>query len=192
MDQILDTAVQQPTEYPQVKYGGFWPRLGALFLDFLILGLPTIALSYFNVVSWKSTPLLIVTSLVSLAYKPFMEFQYGATFGKMALNLRVVNLNFQKANFTEIFLRNIFNIVAGVFSLVSSFLVFNSVQFQTLTGYMEFNRLVASQRSSSILQGSNALIVLVEFICLVSDDQKRALHDRIAKTYVIEKTAEGI
>lgn len=184
MDQILDAPLQQPVEQ-NVTYGGFWPRLGALFLDGLILGLPTIVVSYFNVVSWKSSTLLILISIVGVVYKPFMEFQYGATLGKMALNLRVVNLHFQKANFTEILLRNIFHIASSVFSIISSFLIFNSAEFQTLTGYMEFNRLVASQRGASSVQGSYGLIVLVEFICLVSDKQKRTLHDRIAKTYVI-------
>jgi len=187
MDQILDSSLQQPVER-HVTYGGFWPRLGALFLDGLILGLPSLALSYFNVVNWKSSALLIVISLIGVVYKPFMEFQYGATLGKMALDLHVVNLNFQKANFTEIFLRNVFNVASGIFSLISSVIIFNSMEFQRLTGYMEFNTLVANQRGSSAVQGIYFLVLLVELICLVSDKQKRALHDRIGKTYVIVKT----
>jgi uncharacterized RDD family membrane protein YckC len=190
MDEILDSSIQQPVER-HVMYGGFWPRFGALFLDGLILGLPTITLSYFNVVTWKSSALLILISFISIVYKPFMEFQYGATFGKMALNLRVVGHDFQKPTFTEIFLRNIFNIASGVFSLASSVIIFNSMNFQSLTGYMEFNTLITNQRGSSIFQGSYFLILLIEFICLVSDKQRRALHDRIGKTYVIVKTPEN-
>lgn len=191
MDQILDSSLQQPVER-HVTYGGFWPRLGALFLDGLILGLPSMGLSYFNVVNWKSSAILIIISLVGVVYKPFMEFQYGATLGKMALDLRVVNLNFQKASFTEIFLRNIFNMASGIFSLVTSVIIFNSMEFQRLTGYMEFNTLVANQRGSSMVQGIYVLILIIELICVVSDKQKRALHDRIGKTYVIVKTPENI
>lgn len=189
MDQILDSPIKQPVEH-HVTYAGFWPRLGAIFLDGLVIGIPTFALTYFNVVSWKSSGLLILVSIIGTVYKPFMEFQYGATLGKMALNLRVVNLDLQKPTITEILLRNIFNIATNFLSIVSTFIIFNSSEFQTVTGYMQFNAILASQSGSTVIRGVTALIGLVEFICLVSDKQSRALHDRIGKTYVIVKTTD--
>lgn len=191
MDQILDSPLQQPAER-QVTYGNFWPRLGALFLDGLIVGLPTFAVTYFNVVSWKSSAILILITVISTVYKPLMEYLYGATLGKMALNLRVVNLDFQKANLTEILFRNIFNIGSNVFTIISMLIIFNSVEFQAVTGYMEFNKIVASQSGSTIIRGISAAIGLTEFICLITDKQKRALHDRIGKTYVIVKSSENM
>src|SRR5687767_7279656 len=88
-----------------VKFGGFWLRLGALIIDTVILAPISFGVMFFNITSWKSPLLLIIFSLIAVGYKPAMERYYGATLGKMALKLRVVNLQLQPANLTEIVMR---------------------------------------------------------------------------------------
>lgn len=78
---ILDETLI-PQDNVQVKYGGFWPRLGALVLDGIILAPITFGITYYNISTWKSIPLLALISIIGVAYKPVMEHMYGATLGK--------------------------------------------------------------------------------------------------------------
>jgi hypothetical protein len=94
--QILDQPLIQ-TNQNDVKYAGFWSRLGALLIDGIILAPLSFGISYFNIVSWKSLLVLILLGLITVTYKPVLEFLYGATWGKMALKLKVVSLQFENA-----------------------------------------------------------------------------------------------
>ncbi|HYV95473.1 MAG TPA: RDD family protein [Chitinophagales bacterium] len=185
METILDTNISDNKDQ-LVVYGTFWKRLGALFIDGLIL-LPVTGLAIYNLISWKSPSILAITSLISIAYKPFLEYRYGATIGKMALNLIVVNTAYQKVNLTEALTRNIFSIVLGIFSILTTFLLLNAPGFEdatTLTAYSEFSRKSTLNTGFSIFAFA---VYLLDCIFLWSDDRKRSLHDRIANTYVIEK-----
>src|SRR5690242_1599640 len=94
-----------------VVYGGFWIRFGAIIIDGIILSPVAFGLLYFNATMWKSMPILILGSLVQIAYKPFCEIYYGATLGKMALKLKVVNYEYNSINTVEGLGRNVFGIV---------------------------------------------------------------------------------
>jgi uncharacterized RDD family membrane protein YckC len=189
MESIIDNGLITPTTENQneITYGGFWIRAGALILDGLIMGVVVLSLMYFNVTQWKSVPLLIVLSLLGFAYKPFCEFKYGATIGKMACDLVVVNYEFQKANLTEILLRNIFGIAVGIISLIFTITMYNSPEFQEVTGFMEYSVLLSQMKELNWINYFNYGIFIVEIILLLSDKQKRSLHDRIGNTYVIVK-----
>jgi len=169
----------------QITYGGFWIRLGALFIDGLITLIVVIPITFYNIGKLKSIPLLIVVSLISMLYKPTFEFLYGATPGKMALKLRVVNTDFGKADFKAIFLRNVPGIIPAILSLILSVIIFSSTEFQTITGFFEYSNYVSNIKETRYLNGIDFLILSAEVVCLLSDDQKRALHDRIGRTYVI-------
>jgi uncharacterized RDD family membrane protein YckC len=185
---ILDNDFNSRQEKQRhVIYGGFWIRTGALFIDALITSVVVIPLTIYNVGNLKSIPLLVIMSLISILYKPAFEFLYGATPGKMALNLRVVNSDFGKADFTAIFLRNIFGIVSSVLVLVFTIIIFSSSEFESVTGFFEYSTYLGNVKEVKYINGFNFVIGLAEIICLLSDPQKRALHDRIGRTYVIEE-----
>jgi uncharacterized RDD family membrane protein YckC len=184
----LDTGLIDP-ERLQITYAGFWPRLGALFVDFLVLAPFGIGISYFNITQWKSVPLLILVTVVSLGYKPFCEFNYGATLGKMALKLKVVNLQFGNATLQEILMRNIFHVVPSLVSLIPTVAVFTSPEFLEMTdfkGFMEYNTLLGADQRGTWINGVTGILLILDVIFLLSDKQKRSLHDRIGNTYVIQ------
>jgi uncharacterized RDD family membrane protein YckC len=185
--EILDQPPVDPT-ITNVKYGGFWSRFGALFIDGLVLAPVSFGLNYLNISSWKSSLLLILITLVSIAYKPFMEYTYGATLGKMALKLKVTNLNFESANLSEILLRNIFHIVPQLLALLLTVGVYGNADFESVEGWGDYTLFM---QQFSVLQYINytaGLITVVEAIMLLADDQKRTLHDRIGKTFVIDQS----
>lgn len=184
--EVLDES-QVHLNQNEVAYGGFWTRLGALLVDAVVLAPVTLCVLYFNIISWKSPAILVVLTLVSLAYKPFCEFFYGATLGKMALRLKVVNLQLEKANLQEILLRNIFHIVPSLVSLFLTIDIYNEPEFTEITGFMEYTMFTQQFVVLQSISTVSGLITLVDGIVLLADKQKRSLHDRIGKTYVIER-----
>src|SRR5262245_17534295 len=70
----------------EVEYGGFWRRLGALILDWLILA-PVAILSFFGA---QYTPRfylygLVPSILITLFYSVYLVKRYGGTPGKRIL-----------------------------------------------------------------------------------------------------------
>jgi len=187
METILDTNVSDNKDRP-VIYGTFRKRFGALFIDGLVL-MPITGLVMYNMFAWKSPFVLVFISLISLVYKPLLEYKYGATLGKMAIKLTVVNTAYEKVNLAESLTRNVFAILLGIFSIITTLLLFNAPGFEdatTFTGYSALSRASSLNTGYSIFAFT---IYLVDCIFLWSDDRKRSLHDRIASTYVIEKVA---
>jgi uncharacterized RDD family membrane protein YckC len=186
MDEILDQAFEQ-SDRSKIRYGGFWSRFGASFIDGLILMPVSFGLSYLNITSWKSAIILVIFSMVTLSYKPVMEFVYGATLGKMALRLRVTNLEFENASLGEILLRNIFHLTPGLISLFFTIGVYTDPGFESVDGFGDFTIFL---QGFPILQYINYVVIfitLVDVIVLISDPQKRSLHDKIGGTFVIER-----
>jgi uncharacterized RDD family membrane protein YckC len=174
-------------ENVKANYAGFWPRVGASVIDFLILAPVTIGVTYFNIVSMKSLAVLLLINLAALAYKPFMEFAYGATFGKKSLDLRVVNVDLQPANLKEVLLRNIFHIGGTLVSILFSIQMFFAPGFEEVDGftsYITFTQ-AAGASAATMVNYLLMLITLVDVIVLLVDDKNRSLHDKIGNTCVI-------
>ncbi|MEI9921343.1 MAG: RDD family protein [Bacteroidota bacterium] len=186
MEGALDESIRQK-ENTSVTYGGFWLRFVATLLDTLVLAPITFGVSYYNIVSLKSAPAMIFITIISIAYKPFMEFYYGATLGKMAVNLKVVNHDLERPDLQTVLLRNIFHIVPTLIVAVLEIPAYSSDGFQSVSGYMEFSNYIEQFSTIRIVNLIAGLIVIVEAIMIGTDDEKRSWHDRIARTYVIEK-----
>lgn len=90
-DHILDENYDDlDGEERNYRFAGFWIRVGATIVDILVM-LPFVGLSFYILLVLKSLPLMIVITVIMAAYKPLMEYQYGATLGKMAVGIKVVN-----------------------------------------------------------------------------------------------------
>jgi uncharacterized RDD family membrane protein YckC len=187
MEEIQGQPSSDQTETTNVKYGGFWPRLGALLLDGLILSPFTLALSYLNIVYWKSSLLLVFITVVGIMYKPVMEFMFNATLGKMVLNLKVVNMNFELCSAREIALRNIFHILPSFLALLVTIGIYNNPDFESVSGWMEYSRFVQQFSTLRYINYCAGLVGIVDAIMLIADEQKRSLHDRIGGTFVVEQ-----
>jgi uncharacterized RDD family membrane protein YckC len=187
MEDVLDQSLFQPDK-PSVTYGGFWQRFGALILDGIILSPVSFGLTYLNITSWKSSLVLIIITLVGIAYKPYMESTYGATLGKMALKLTVTNLEFEKASLGDILLRNIFQIVPQLITLFFTISIYNDPGFESVSGFREFSTFSQQFHVLQYINYAAGLILMIDGIMLAADQRKRSLHDRIGGTLVINKT----
>lgn len=170
-------------EKTDVRYSTFWQRFFASLIDGLILSPLSIIDSYFD--NWNSVVIITTAFLVGVIYKPFLEMRYGATLGKKALGLRVVNENYEKAGPKHIILRNIFDISQRVVLLISSLGTLGAVRDNSLSSFGE-------DANSGFPIGAGALtilislVIIIDSIFLIADPRRRALHDRIGKTYVIQ------
>lgn len=188
MENILDnTILEEQSE--QIIYGGFWSRFWALLLDGLIFS-PLYIGVFFNMLNWKSAVLMVVFSIIPIIYKPFWEYKYGTTIGKKAMKLRVVNLQYEKANLQEVLLRNIFYIGFGLLNIILYLTVFANPDFADITEFMEYGMINKLSTALVWVSYLSSFIYLVEFIMLVIDEKKQSLHDRIGQTYVIKSLFE--
>jgi uncharacterized RDD family membrane protein YckC len=169
---------------PEIVYGTFWFRFFAMMIDTVIM-MPFIIAELNNKIRWKSPTIFIIISLLVFLYRPFCEYKYGATLGKMVLKLSVVNDHFEKVNLKQVLLRNIFNIVFTVISLVTTLILFNTQGFENATTLKVLDNLPgeAEFRHSTLWLAS--ILYIVEIVFLLVDKQKRSLHDRIGNTLVI-------
>jgi len=164
---------------------GFWIRVGASYIDGLIF-IPVGILSIWNMYSLKSTFALILISLPELIYKPFMESFFGATLGKMACGIKVIDDNGKKLSLFGAYVRFFPYLIRDVVNLTGLLIVFSSPQFQSATSMMEFaqaqqdNFLAPIRRILSIL-------FLIECTFAAFTFRKRALHDMLAESFCVYK-----
>jgi uncharacterized RDD family membrane protein YckC len=142
----------------EMVYAGFWIRVGARFIDGIILGIPQFALFFFGIPlfalrsSGISTASYVLTYAIfefisiglSIAYPTYFVGKFGATPGKMACGLRVVRPDGEKVSYARAFGR-----VFGEFV--------------------------------------SAVILCIGYLMVAFDGEKRALHDRICDTRVVKK-----
>ncbi|MFT7627615.1 MAG: putative RDD family membrane protein YckC [Ulvibacter sp.] len=173
-----------------VKYAKFWNRAGAYILDGVIVGAFSFIINYINIANFKSFLIYLPIAIIGIFYKPFMESKYGATFGKMALNLKVTDQNFNQINFWQSLLRSIILVFPAILLVPIYYLAFNNSDLAEFTKLLEFVQGFAAEYPiQSWISNLSFLIIVIDIIVLLTDKTKtqRSLHDQIAKTYVIVK-----
>jgi uncharacterized RDD family membrane protein YckC len=149
MEQILDTP--EVIIDSNVNYAGFWIRVGAAFIDALlvialqvvfaiiIIGTPNIMLAGTSIL------LTLVNYIAGFLYQTLMDSsKYQGTLGKMAVGIKITGLNGERISYGK---------AVGRY----------------------FAKLLAS-----IIFGIGLLMVAF-------DKKKQGLHDKMVKTYVVEK-----
>lgn len=165
------------------SYAGFWVRTGAALLDTLIL-LPVIGLSFYNSFAMKSFAIMALCSLVSLLYKPLLEWKRSATFGKSILGLRLIDKDENSITGMQSLIRNSPWIASGILSFLVSVQLYGNEAFHEASSFLEIGEL--SQTSS--LNSLNMLIsfaFLIVVLIVAFDSRKQGAHDMMAKTFCV-------
>ncbi len=168
----------------EIEYAGFWIRVGAGMIDLLIF-IPVFVLSYFNQFNIKSIALLYVLTVLSALYKPLLEWRYGATLGKMACKIKVVNKELKPISIDQAFGRYIPWAISTIIQLMAATSIYLAPNFKNIDTYIELTEL--SQDSPLNTISSVYSVVFLIIICwLIFDKKKQGLHDKIAKTFCIK------
>lgn len=173
----------------EIKFATFWPRLGAVFLDSIIIALINLPIAYMNITSWKIPFIYVLTSAVAFSYKPFMEYNFGATVGKMAAGLKVVGNNFEKVTLNEELKRVSYYYLPSLLIAIMTTRSYFSGDFNSISGYQDFQNYNTSYNPAILwVNIIVSFLAIADCVSFFTNYQRRALHDIYAGTYVIQKT----
>ncbi len=176
-----------------MQYGGFWRRFGAYWLDVIVL-LPLVLVTL-----WLSTcskyfyALYFLPGLLfGLWYHVYLVRRFGGTPGKLVMKLRICKVDGESVGYRGAALRYC---VLVVLTSVQSIALTISALHMTNTEYVSLGFLERSQRLIAQAPGwYEAVNVLLqvwiwsEFLVLLTNKKRRALHDFMAGTVVIRRT----
>jgi uncharacterized RDD family membrane protein YckC len=161
--------MEENSEKKGYTYVGFWKRVCAFLLDSLFLS-PFI---YFYVISYKHyienrmIGPVIIYYVFYFCYHIIFNAKSGGTPGKLVLKYRIINEEGNLLSMPKAFLRYSIYLPQTVILLLSKFV------FVTPVPIMDF------------VDAIFTIFIMVDVLFIVFNKKKRALHDYIAKTYVI-------
>lgn len=182
-DDILDFNYDDQYLEPSYQYAGFWIRVGASLVDaliFIAIGI----VNLYNLLSFKSMVLELTIAAIYLAYKPFFEYQYGATFGKMALKIRVIDAEGGPIDAQQAIIRNIPYMLVAAVSVLVTLQVYFEPGFNNVDTFAEYTA-VTTAATNEILNTVVNLFYLVSCLFVAFRANRQALHDSMAGTYCI-------
>ena len=168
----------------ETEYAGFWIRLGAAFIDMLVL-FPIMGLNIYNQFDIKSIALLYFLTVISSLYKPLMEWRFGGTLGKMTFKIKVLNEDLKPISIDQGFGRYIPWAISAIIQLIAATFIFSDPMFKAADTFMEIGAITQQSPLNNISSIYN-LIFLVIIGSLAIDKKSRGFHDKIAKTVVIK------
>jgi len=173
-----------------LRYAGFWPRLGSLLLDIVIM-LPLGALVFWADMHYRlfSVYYLVPSILLGLFYGVYLVQRFGGTPGKLIVGIRIRKLDGEPVGYREAFLRYlpdaILCLLMSIAWLVPLFHL-SDTEYRALT-YLERSKRMAEFAPfwSKPLQWAQMAWMWGELIVLLTNRRRRALHDFIAGTVVV-------
>ena len=102
-------------------YKTFWRRVGAGFIDSIVLIIVGLGTSMFTLQNNEViTPLsTIVDNSIWLIYSIYLHGRYGQTFGKMLLKIKVVTTNGDSISYLHAFKRDIVYLIMAIATLLT-------------------------------------------------------------------------
>ncbi len=181
---VVDPGVGTP------EYGGFWRRVGAQFLDGLII-LPVTILAIFGLEFsrlFNFYYLLPEIAFMAFYYIALVK-RYGGTPGKRILDMRIVMADGTPLTTKAAILRNLVEWSFGALSTLSFAVAgihITDAQFEPL-GYIQKLQLIsASAPHWNTIPTYGAYVwLLLGAIVMLSNARRRGIHDVLAGTVVI-------
>ncbi len=164
---------------------GFWIRVGAYIIDGLVF-IPIVGLATWNRFSLKSSMLAVLIAVPGFLYKPCMESFFGATLGKMACAIKVINAQGKKLNLFYAYVRAFLFLLGAGFGLAGQLVLFSTPESRSGTPMAPSDlppALLFVGSANMVLTG----LILIDCVCAGFTFRKRALHDYLADSYVIYK-----
>lgn len=176
----LDENLTQEVEH---EYAGFWIRFLASIIDVFVL-LPFSALYLLVLIGINSLTLTLAGILLSACYKPFMEYKYGATLGKMAVGIKVISTEGGGITLNQTLLRYIPWAIGNAISMITFTMLYTAPGLDTAEGFLEISQIMADQGNNS-LSSISSLVMLIAGLSIVFDAKKQGVHDRFASTLCV-------
>jgi uncharacterized RDD family membrane protein YckC len=174
-------------------YAGFWRRFGAFWVDFLIF-LPLIILNYrlYNYCHSKYLAVgsFILYSALYLVYIIYCHGKWGRTIGKLATGIRLTSVSFEPISWRQSILRSSVDVFFTILACVGTAMAFAAMTDDAMaTGGLDRAKLLLSLHPTwdRYVNGGQQAWVWGEFVVMMTNSKRRALHDFIAGTVVVQE-----
>jgi len=180
-----------------MNYAGFWRRFGAYWVDFAIF-LPLIGISYFCSEQSRLFQLywFVPGLLIGLWFHVYLVVTYGGTPGKLVLKTRIAMKDGTAVTVKAAILRYA---VLFILTLLSSVAMIIATLKMTDAEYFSSGYMVRSATLVALAPSWNRLVMILlqvwiwgEFITMMFNKKRRAVHDFIAGTVVIKTSAPDL
>jgi len=182
-DNILDADLREENA-KQMRYAEFGTRFLASLVDFLIT-LPFIILIILNHIYLKILAVDFLLSILLLSYKPFFEFKFNATLGKMALKIKVLTEGFEGISLGTSLLRNLIYIFPALIDLYYNFLFFNHPEFKIINSFLEYGEL--ADQVSNPTNSYFGILMIIFGLAVIFTQKKQGLHDMMVNTVCVHR-----
>lgn len=168
-----------------IEYANFGHRLLAVIVDFFVMIIPVAGTFYYGFME-KNLVFMLICNVVMMLYKPVMEGIYGATLGKMAVGIKMVDSDFDQIDLTQSFTKNGIYLISSVVNILSAFWMFGQDAFMEAEGFVESTQ--AGQGSPyQLVSTLISVLILISCLMMLASDKQQTLHDRVAGTFCIRK-----
>lgn len=175
-----------------IQYAGFWRRFAAVWLDVLVL-LPLSALTFWANERYRLFSLyyLVPGTFVGLFYSVYLVRRFGGTPGKLMMRLRIRKVSGEPVGYREALLRYAPEFLFGLLislALIPPLLQMTDAEYAALSFLDRSQRLVdLAPPWFNPLQILSQVWIWSEFIVMLTNRKRRALHDFIAGTVVVRE-----
>lgn len=183
----------QPAGSGELAYSGFWQRVGAYLIDFLIMA-PLASLDYFlgGEVRLLQLYVLVPSQLLSLFMFIFMVRRYGGSPGKLLMGLRIAMADGSPVTLKAALLRYC---VMWALGMLMALAMIIAVMSTPDNSHMSLGYLARSEALAPYLPSWYTPVLILtqvwvwgSLITILCNRKRRAIHDFIAGTVVLRKS----
>ena len=177
-----------------LNYAGFWKRVLAFLIDFGIYAVPLVILNNWLIsyTRYYGLYFLLVAFPFIYWYQVLLVAAYGCTPGKYLLKLRIAKLDGANITFKEAHRRYV---VYLLFSIASSIAIILAATHVSDAEYFSLDyagriALISNHQPSwsNLIDILMLLWMFAAFFSMLSNKQRRALHDFLAGTVVLQES----
>jgi uncharacterized RDD family membrane protein YckC len=165
------------------KYATFWPRLWAALLDGVVLApLNLVSDAVFAHASspWLVIAWYLVASCSVVTYSIDLHGRFGQTLGKMAVGVFVLDISERPLSMRQAFMRDIGELVAIPVAFV--------VDLPLLVNGIDPEKAAPAGVAGYAFAFATFGWFVVELVTMLTNNKRRALHDLIAGSVVVNKS----
>lgn len=172
-------------------YAGFWARIGSLFLDLIII-LPIIFfIQYINGFGKNLFFITLIPNILfGLWYHVYLPKKYSGTPGKLIVGNKIIRLDGKQIEWKEAFLRHIVMLILTILSIIVMTICLLKADDETYTslGWLQRSQYLMSLSPLffKLYTWTSNIWIYSEFIVLLTNKRKRAIHDYIAGTVIVK------
>lgn len=173
-----------------MQFAGFWRRLGALFIDLIVMSPLIILMDWLQGQTRLAQIYLYIPYIIfGLWFHVYLVKRYGGSPGKILLNIKIIKTDGTAVDYKAALIRYACAGILGALlsaALASATLQITDTEYLSLGSHERVAHLISlTPHWYNGVSFAEKLWLWSEFIVMFTNKQRRALHDFMAGTAVI-------